>query len=1111
MMKRTSLHRRGACSAALAFILLAAFLVAPADAQPTGYEGYQVVKITVKDEADLAKLKELEELGRNFQVWSEVTGIGLMEVRVAPTAKGALDASGLAYEIKVEDLQQHIDELYRTPRGGGFFDSLQTYDAHVQFIDDLVAAYPDLADTVLIGRSVEGRRLWALRITGPGEGKPGVMYHGAQHGDEQAGASLVAYTANHLLTNYATDSGVRALVDNVEWFLLPITNPDGYRAYDRQNANNVDLNRNWGGPGGPANAFSEPETAAMRDFFLAHPNVRMHIDVHGYVPWIIWPWGHTPYWCMNHWTFYELGWEVHDLIEASGGGDYEIGTVWSVAYPVYGGSTNYTYGELDLWAFTFELVDSILPSICEEFLSSMLFLAEWISDCNDNDTPDAADIASGTSYDCNFNGVPDECESQADCNDDGVLDVCAFATGSRDCNGNAVPDGCDLASGTSEDCNGDVVPDECQPDEDCNENGVQDICDIAGGMSQDCNSNDIPDECEPDCNDNGIADGCDIADGTSVDCGPNGIPDECETDCNHNGVGDECDIADGVSQDVNGNGVPDECQFRLFVDARAPEGGDGRSWSAAYRSLRDAFSVAADGSGLVEEIWIAAGTYTPAPPQGDRAATFKLVNGVRVIGGFAGWEETVDQRDPFANPTILSGDLNGDDRPGFLNNGDNSYHVLTGSGTDATAVLDGVTITAGNANESTFQQDRGAGMYNTGYCSPTLVNCTFRDNFAEHSGGGMYNSGGSAPKLTGCAFSENTAFSAPVSGSGGGMYNDTDSNPILTNCDFSGNSSGGSGGGICNFSNSATFINCTFSGNTTDIGGCMENTQCNVMIKGSVFEANVGYFGGAMYNYGSDSTTTVANCVFVGNRADGDGGAIYADDSGTLTLVNCAFSGNRAEDSGGAMYGKRSRTTLTNCTLSGNVAGTDGGGVHHDFYYTGFPKLMNCILWGNRDSSGMSVSAQLFGAGTPPVYYSCIQGWTGALGGPGNINDDPFFRDADGSDGILGTENDDLRLSPGSPCIDAGKPGFVPDVVPTDLDGHSRILCERVDMGAYEFGIGDYDWSQSVNLNDFRVWKACMTGPDAGPYADGCEVFDFNYDGDVDFEDFAAMTLILDP
>ena len=465
----------------------------------------------------------------------------------------------------------------------------------------------------------------------------------------------------------------------------------------------------------------------------------------------------------------------------------------------------------------------------------------------------------------------------------------------------------------------------------------------------------------------------------------------------------------------------------IYVDDDAPGGGNGQTWVTAYRYLQDALYKPPTSG---DEIWVAEGTYKPdantANPSGTgvREATFQLINGVSIYGGFAGGESSLDERDWQANETILSGDLKGDD-DGFTNNSENSFHVVKGSGTELNAVLDGFTITAGNAANGGGVVDRyGGGMYNEN-CSPTVTNCTFSGNSAFNRGGGMYNYD-SEPTVTNCTFSSNSV----INGGGGGMDNVQYSSPTVTNCTFSGNSAL-YGGGIHNHWSSTTVTNCTFSENSAN------------------------QRGGGMHS-SNNSSPTVTNCTFSGNSANDDGGGMYNGPS-NLTLTNCTFTGNTANN-GGGMYNWTCNTTLINCTLSQNAAlhiSGGGGGINN---YMSNPNLTNCILWGNT----ANVAPQIYDGdeSSTTITYSDVEGHSS---GTGNINTDPLFIDADGDDDIVGTEDDNLRLSSGSPCIDAGDNTAVPAGVTTDLDGNPRFVDEPatkntgngtppiVDMGAYEY------------------------------------------------------------
>ncbi|UCE59471.1 MAG: right-handed parallel beta-helix repeat-containing protein, partial [Phycisphaerales bacterium] len=572
------------------------------------------------------------------------------------------------------------------------------------------------------------------------------------------------------------------------------------------------------------------------------------------------------------------------------------------------------------------------------------------------------------------------------------------------------------------------------------------------------------------------------------------------------------------------------CDFtHLYVDADVIGGAnDGTSWPNAFASLQDALSEASL-LGSITDIWVAEGTYHPDEGvgigSGDRNASFQLLDGVAIYGGFVGNETQFGQRNVTDNVTILSGDLDDNDAdptsdcctahgtPGCDDvacetavcaadafcciepwdatcadlatttycvalcapgdNSENSYHVVNGSGTDTTAALDGFTISGGNADLLGFV---GGGVYNDSG-SPTLSNCIFANNKADVEGGGIWNNGGSpiitdctftsnsatvggaavntgagcAPTYSGCIFSSNTATSHS-----GAMHNAPGSTPEVIDCRFSRNSAPGTGA-VWSDSSDAVFVDCTFVDNvSTGAGpGALDVTTGEV---------------------------EVVNCTFLGNEAESYGGALGARIGATVNVTNCVFSGNTAvNESGGAIVASDLGTnlTVTNSTFSLNDAGNLGGGIRVDT--DAGAAVKNSIFWRNSDIGGMDESAQIDSSGgSAAVDYSIVQdGWTGG-GGTGNSSGDPRFVDADGIDDIAGTEDDNVRLSPGSPGLDAGfndalpadtedidDDGNVGELTPIDLAGYPRFKDDPftdpdpgdagtsglpvVDMGAYEY------------------------------------------------------------
>lgn len=244
----------------------------------------------------------------------------------------------------------------------------------------------------------------------------------------------------------------------------------------------------------------------------------------------------------------------------------------------------------------------------------------------------------------------------------------------------------------------------------------------------------------------------------------------------------------------------------IYVTPAGNDAGDGLSWATAKKTVSAGLSTAQSG----DEIWVTAGTYTPTSGT-DRTIALQLKSGVGLYGGFAGTETLRTQRDSNVNITTLSGDLSGNDGSNFSNNAENSYHVVTGSGTDASAVLDGFAIVGGNANGSTAATQKGGGLYLSGG-QATVTHCTFRQNYAV-SGGGLALD--AASTLTNCRFVGNAATN------GGAVYaNGSTATPSFVSCLFHGNTASSYGGAIISLTSANTKItNCTLYANTASTAG----------------------------------------------------------------------------------------------------------------------------------------------------------------------------------------------------------------------------------------------------------------------------------------------------
>jgi len=323
----------------------------------------------------------------------------------------------------------------------------------------------------------------------------------------------------------------------------------------------------------------------------------------------------------------------------------------------------------------------------------------------------------------------------------------------------------------------------------------------------------------------------------------------------------------------------------IYVDDTATGSNDGASWCDAFVYLQDALAAASSDAD-VTEIRVAQGTYRPdhgaGQTPGDRNATFTLLDGLALRGGYAGCGAADPEARDFAlQETVLR----------------NGYHVVTGNGLGGSTLLEGLTITGGFQWSTDLSGNvRGGGLLISDSFL-AVQDCTIRQNMSER-GGGAFVDGGTI-SFTRCRFQLNKGDSdTGAAGKGGAVYLE-DTSASFTSCQFLGNEVshiiGASGGAMYIEDGNTLITDCVFASNWASgegNGGAIFNASQSLTIRDSRFSTNYvsgnGGEGGAVF--GGDAI--IANSTFENNTAPlsgSGGGAILAH---SLVLEDCRFVRN---------------------------------------------------------------------------------------------------------------------------------------------------------------------------------------------------------------------------
>lgn len=391
-------------------LLLVLALVATALAGQRRYDGYQVFEVNAKNKVALEVLTKLyNERSDVYDFWSEPRNIKrAVDIMVPPafanTFTSLMQAFDVDYKVKIADVQSTIEEgrkdiakpvirkeprLSRdgTPRYSLNWETYSDLPAIEEFLTELAAAYPNLMTHSVVGQSYEGNNMNFVKISTGGTGKKAIFVDGGIHAREWISPAYVTWLIRELVENYAAHP---QYVDNIDWYIMPVINPDGYRhtfAVDGDRlwrktrapnagspCNGTDMNRNFGFHwdeggsrdqpcGGTYNGnapFSAIESQIVRDAILSVASQSVvYLTVHSYGQYWLTPWGYTAEYPADYTQLYDLAARAVDKLTAVYGTQYTIGTSTNVLYIASGGSDDWAKGEAGIpYSYTVELRDT---------------------------------------------------------------------------------------------------------------------------------------------------------------------------------------------------------------------------------------------------------------------------------------------------------------------------------------------------------------------------------------------------------------------------------------------------------------------------------------------------------------------------------------------------------------------------------------------------------------------------------------------------------------------------------------------------------------------------------------------------------------------------------
>ncbi|XP_076651252.1 carboxypeptidase B [Halictus rubicundus] len=360
-------------------------------------EGMQSLSISVSTPEQLMLLKNFVDVsGFDFLRMTESVVDVLVTADKVDGFKSLLDENDMTYTVLVHNVREAVTEEYinqqierrlqsllpqnRAPSGKLSFTYYPNNNEVDQYLNYIVQSHGDVASLINIGASYEGRQMKVLKLSTGGNNKRAIFIDAGIHAREWIAPVTSLYIVDQLVAN-------KNLLKTVDWYVLPVLNPDGYAFTHSSTSNRLwrktrspnrgttcrgtDGNRNydmgWMVAGASSNpcsdtyagpkAFSEPEMRNMRDFINARKqNIKAYVTFHSYGQYILYPWGYTSKVPANEPELRNLASKSAAAIATSRRTKYTYGTSANHLYPAAGGSDDWALGKAGInLSYTYEL------------------------------------------------------------------------------------------------------------------------------------------------------------------------------------------------------------------------------------------------------------------------------------------------------------------------------------------------------------------------------------------------------------------------------------------------------------------------------------------------------------------------------------------------------------------------------------------------------------------------------------------------------------------------------------------------------------------------------------------------------------------------------------